>query len=263
MAIAVARLAPGRVERNPTQSVNTTMLGQIYTDEDRAIKAVIKSLSPRQLANELIAAELVSALNLPGPRGFLVFADPEDSFDPNACRHPNGYQMFFGSELSPFPTFYTFFNMQDSMALGAILQCNEWGSVVGFDEWIANTDRHLNNFLYDGQTIYLFDHDRCLSGANWSPPDLEPSIAYPCHVVVDYIHQQLVDSKKRQAARLAGEIERRASELDLDDILNKSYAREVNHGIPVDLPAAVEFLRLRIPHIARLCAGRLSVGGLL
>lgn len=263
MAIEVARLAAGRATHNNVRSVNTTIIGQIYTNSNPDIKAVVKSLTPRQIANELIASSLLAELRLPAPKGFLVFADPSDAFGPHSCRHTNGLDMYFASELSPFPTFYTFFNMQDAVALSAAAQYDGWGNIVGIDEWIANTDRHLNNFLYDGNTVYLFDHDRCLSGPTWTPADLVADTAYPCHFVVDVVHSSMPEERRKLAVRLANEIANRALTLDLQRVFENSLAQEVNHGLPRDLPAALDFLRLRIPHISRLCAQRLAVGGLI
>ena len=37
--------------------------------------------------------------------------------------------------------------------------CEEYPSVIGFDEWIANGDRNLGNLLWDGEKdFYLIDH---------------------------------------------------------------------------------------------------------
>lgn len=42
--------------------------------------------------------------------------------------------------------------------------------VIAFDEWLANTDRHLGNLLSPGGTrLMLIDHGRILSYPNWSP----------------------------------------------------------------------------------------------
>lgn len=241
MVVEVARLAAGRVSLNPNRSINTTAIGQIYTDSKPDIRAVVKALSARQIANELLASSLLAELGLPSPRSYLVFADPEDAFGTSPCQHESGYLIYFGSELSPLPTFYTFFNMQSDIAISAVTKYDGWGNVIGFDEWIANTDRHLNNFLFDGSKVLMFDHDRCLTGPGWSPPDLVPDRVYPCHQAIDVIHSQMPEARRQQAARLAYQIATRAENIDLERVLSNSLAFEVNHDVPQDLPAAIFF----------------------
>ena len=262
MPIQTAMLAAGRHPRNSAVSANETIVGQIYTVSEKSIKAVVKSLTPRQIANELIASTILEKLGLPTPRSFLVFAEVDENFGAQAPIHENGMYMYFASEWKPYKCLIDWAGGNDSAVFTIINGYVDWGKIVGFDEWIAYGDRHFRNFLYDGTTLYVFDHDLCLSGDCWTPAGLDPERLYPCHKRTTQTHLQMPETKRLAAATLAGVIEAAARSIDLEAVLAESLASEVGNDIPQDLPAARNFLEQRIPHIARLCALRLGVGGL-
>ncbi len=58
--------------------------------------------------------------------------------------------MYFGSEISSASTLINFFNADDIMAFAMIDAYQDWGKLLAFDEWTANVDRHLNNYMFDG-----------------------------------------------------------------------------------------------------------------
>ncbi|MET3411637.1 HipA family kinase [Methylobacterium sp. 1030] len=258
MGVEAARLASGTIKSNHFGSANTTVIGQLYTTNEPDIKAVVKALSPRQIANELIAAALAEALGLPAPRSFLVFADPADSFSTNNYSHSSGEIIYYGSELSANQTLIAYFNSVDILAFKMIHSYAEWGNLLAFDEWTANSDRHLKNYMYDGSKIILFDHDQCLTGPQWTPSQLVANHIYQCHARILQIHSSMPQDKKDQAAALAGKLETLAAQLDVSSLITSSLASEVQNNIPNDLPAAEKFLKERIPFIQKLCKSRLA-----
>lgn len=261
MAIGIARLAAGSIGKNAVKSINNTVIGQIYTDGEADIRAVVKDLSARQLANELIAASILSKLSLPAPRSFLVFAEPSDSFGSAQVPHESGLNIYFGSELSPHKPFYSAFNLDAALAFSALISFPGWGTILAFDEWIANIDRHLNNFLFDGSNIYLFDHDRCLTGPSWTPSDLIATASHECHDLVTMLHAAMSADSRRAAKALADSFSQLAMGIDVDEAIIESYAIEVKNGVSADIPAANKFLKDRRPIISHLCEQRLVAGG--
>ena len=258
MAIEAARLASGSIAMNANAGVNPTVLAQIYTNNEPDIKAVIKCLTPKQLANELIAASLLDTLGLPAPRSFLVFADPADSIGGVNYTHSNGLLMYFGSELSSNATLYNFFTMKSPLALNLISNYHDWGRLLAFDEWTANIDRHLNNYLYDGNKLYFFDHDRCLTGPNWTPAGLIASTLYPCHQCIDVIHAIMQPASKARARARSLLLQLAASTIDIKGAVQASFAESIGNSISGDIPAAVAFLNDRVNHIAAFCDQRIN-----
>lgn len=261
MGIGIARLAAGTIGANAVSSANTTVIAQIYTDDEPDIKAVVKDLSARQLANELIAASIIGKLNLPAPRAFLVFAEPADSFGGMQVNHESGTNIYFGSELSPHKPFFHAFNMDAALAFKALVGLPGWGGILAFDEWIANADRHLGNFLFDGSTVYLFDHDRCLTGPDWKPADLDASANHQVHKLVTLLHTAMSANDRRAAKSLADEFSKLASGIDVRNVVAESYAAQLKNGVSQDIPAAEAFLTARKPIISSLCEQRLAAGG--
>ncbi len=261
MGIGVARLAAGSLGVNLGSGLNPSRMAQLYTDDEPDIRAVVKDLSPRQLANELIAASVISKLSLPAPRSFLVFAKPEDAFGSAQISHASGLKIYFGSELSSHKDFYTFFNMDAAMAFNALINFPGWGTMLAFDEWFANIDRHLKNFMYDGATIYLFDHDRVFTGPAWKPSDLVANANHQCHQLVTALHQAMTNTHRKAAKDLADAFSQLALKIDIDEALIESHASEIENGIPQDLPAVEQFLKARVSNISTLSEQRLAAGG--
>ena len=108
MGTGVARLAAGLVAVNGYKSANHTVVAQLFTKQNPNMKAVVKDLTARKTANELVAASFVNKLNLPAPRSFLVFADPKDSFGSGGVAHASGQHLYLGSEFSNDKPFFTF-----------------------------------------------------------------------------------------------------------------------------------------------------------
>ena len=257
MAIEAARLASGSISMNGASSANATVLAQIYTESEPDIRAVVKCLTPKQIANELIASSLTAALNLPSPRSFIVFADPKDSIGGVDYLHSNDMLMYFGSELSASSTLINFFKMNSQLAFQLVNNYQDWGRLLAFDEWTANADRHLNNYLYDGKTIYLFDHDRCLTGPNWAPSSLNAETLYPCHRRINEIHSHMPANAKSNAKSKSKELQKTASAIDVQVAVDLSLAAAVENNVPNDLPAATAFLKDRVGHISSLCDQRI------
>lgn len=76
--IELGNVVPGATLLAPDEKgVNETFVGHIDANSGRH-KAYIKVLPARQLVNELVAATIGRAVNLPIPQGYLLRARPSD-----------------------------------------------------------------------------------------------------------------------------------------------------------------------------------------
>jgi hypothetical protein len=52
-------------------------------------------------------------------------------------------------------------------------------SVIAFDDWVANIDRHLNNIIRTPNGNFkIFDHSHAITSPSWSASDLDSSKDY-------------------------------------------------------------------------------------
>lgn len=268
MPLGVARLAAGTLEPNAVKSWNPTRRASIYNDQEGDIDAVVKALPLKQLANELVAAVFLENLNLRAPRGYLVFAEEQDSFSNAAPLHSSGLRMYFGSTFKDHPLFLHRLQEDEAAAIEFITNYPEWGDVVGFDEWVANVDRHSHNLLYDGSNLLMFDHDRCLTGLNWNAADWIADKSYDPHKFITSLHSLMSEEMRKKAVQRAILVAEAVSKIDIEAVLEGSHIIELGTEIQAALDPMRQFLVARVAHIAklsgaRLSGARLSVGGLV
>ncbi len=263
MPVGVARLAAGSVAANPVGSHNETRLAYIYNDNEPEIYAVVKALPVKQLANELVAAAFLEALGLRCPRGYLVLADDEDGFSETAPMHTSGLRMYFGSAFLEAPIFLQRYQQDAQGAIAEILNYPEWGDIIGFDEWVANVDRHAHNLLFDGKNFIMFDHDRCLSGLNWNIADWVASKSYVPHPFIPAINEMMPQQLRENAAKRAVQLGLSAAKIDVEATLKGSMIEELSGEMAAAFAPMRDFLATRATHIAKLSGARLNVGGLV
>ncbi len=244
-------------------NVNDTYRGQILTEGDEVKTAILKDLSPKQLANEVLAAGLASLIGLPVPPAFIGITAP-NSDCASQCRLPDGTGLMFASADVGSPSVAQLIKavptelqmLAHLEAIVAVLIKQAWlGDLYGFDAWAANIDRHPGNILFGAGTAWIIDHGHCYTGPTWVPADLVPAGNFR-HRLKEWVTPFLqVDQRKRLAAE-AGALVTRLQRIDVRDV---GIQNRVNGLLDdVDFQALVVFLLERIPHVPRAAGGALD-----
>jgi hypothetical protein len=165
----------------------------------QTVDAFIKVLTPRQLINEIIAAELGHALSLPMPKGFLVLAGPNDGYGDPAPFWANGPErLLFASEAAP-KGIWRPVKRVSPYPLRHFLEWTSLPVTVCFDEWIANVDRNLGNFLFDGAGKFLLiDHSHVFGGDAWVEITLKSDVVWKNMLIEEWPGKYLgADARSR------------------------------------------------------------------
>lgn len=125
---------------------------------DSSLEAYIKLVEPREVLVECICALLARQLNLEAPEPLLVWV-------PGALTGTGADTLAFGSVTITHGNLRPWFAQLGNSAV--IRRLREWVDLVPaacFDEWIANSDRHGGNILFDGKdTFWLIDHGMAIA----------------------------------------------------------------------------------------------------
>lgn len=130
--------------------------GSVIDKEQRASIAFVKHLPPRAILIECLAALIARNIGLPAPRPMLVNVSPVKIPSLNLSQN----SIFFGSEDVGFPSLA---QITENRFIAHKL--SSWPHLLTagcFDEWIANSDRHTGNIIYDGGTFSLIDHSHAI-----------------------------------------------------------------------------------------------------
>lgn len=255
--LSLARALPGakRLQGNDS-GVNPTYVGLVDTGV-RNLEAYIKVLTPRQLVNEIISAQLGHALKLPMPQAFLVIGSPADGYgDPAPQWRAGPDRLLFASEaapngvwrppsvMSPYPTKW-------------ITSWQHLPVTVCFDDWIANVDRHHGNLLFDGSgNFLLIDHSHAFSGADWREEALVSAKVFP-NKLIDCWPGKMLGTDAR--LRICNEIPRHTTafaEIDLGFLICEPLKGLLSIS---EVTALEAFLKERSNHVAALLPGRLGI----
>jgi hypothetical protein len=157
--ITIAELLPG-YEPYYEKNVNAVYKAQVHTDDQGEVSAFVKSIPDHELLMECICALIGRALNLPIPKPLLIVAKQD------SC--PPGHDLnkpLFGCEEIQHPSVRRFVcpngDVDPHLNQLFIEKITTWKQLVDaalFDEQIANCDRHVGNFLFDGKEFHLIDH---------------------------------------------------------------------------------------------------------
>ena len=155
MSIQRATLLPGHIPLGV--GVNGARRGFAQTFGGSRLPVVFKAVPESELAAELFCAVLGRNLDLPVPEPLLI-------------RDPSNGRLVFGGVDAKFPNLLQTFRLSldpPAYELRPVAErLQQWpriAEVVWFDEWIQNTDRNLQNVLWDGGEEFIFiDHGRSL-----------------------------------------------------------------------------------------------------
>lgn len=137
-------------------NVSPLWLGDAITASGDA-RLYIKQVTYQELIAECLCTTIGSAVGLPVTQTYVV-RDPKNLL--NAV-------YIIGSEDADMPSFKRHWSLADNMqkkALENVLaNWRQLHEAALFDEWIANPDRNIGNFLWDGGDNWqLIDHARAL-----------------------------------------------------------------------------------------------------
>jgi hypothetical protein len=151
MTLRVGYLLPGY--STLSEGINGPVRGTVRT-RDGDVTAICKSLPKRALLVEVLCARLGCQLGLPIPEPLWVI-------------HSETQADLFGSVDTDYPSLRQLVKRTDTAELkNRLLRWKDFPRAVGFDAWIANSDRNRGNILHDGgSNFWLIDHDQALNGA--------------------------------------------------------------------------------------------------
>lgn len=241
-------------------NVNTTFRGPVLCADGETRQAIIKDLSPRQLANEAMAAALGLASGLPVPPSIIAKAEP-GVIPVSQCplTDGSGHLVFGSADMlgSSVQQIYLGDPTTVTLIRERLAGWSEIGSLYGFDTWIANTDRHAGNLLFSGhQEIWLIDHGHSFTGPEWEPVHLRPDEQY-ANRLSEWLTPMMSEDQRRDLAAPASTLPGRLETVEL------SRLGELNHVADLltagDFDALVDFLDARVRHVPRLASEALGL----
>lgn len=244
-------------------NVTDTYQGQILTREKGMKVAILKDLPPKELANEIFAASLASALGLPVPPAFIGITEPGNPCATRAIME-DGRGLMFASVNVGSPSVASLVKRpsdQETLVLLRpiidLLAKQSWlGDLYGFDAWVANVDRHIGNVLFAAGTgVWIIDHGRCFTGSNWMTPDLVAAGTYR-HRLREWVTVLLSPAERTRLANEAATLPTRLRKIDVRDAGRRNSV--INLIGSSDFEALISFLADRIPHVPRAAGDALD-----
>ena len=121
-------------------------------------RAILKRIPLDGVLAECFCGMLLRLYGLPCPEPILIHEADSLAFASLEVNYPNLKQRLCWDDRHPEPL------KAILVQLGAAIVC-EWPDAplaLALDEWIANADRNLGNFLWDGADHAYIDHERTL-----------------------------------------------------------------------------------------------------
>ena len=221
--------------------VNQAVRGIVLTPRGE-VEAFVKRLAdPRETMLECLCALLGRSFGLPIPPPLLVWMPEELGVAGLA----------FGSASIDAPNLLS---VVETSAPAVMLRLSRWpklGAAASFDEWIANCDRHPGNLLHDGMgDFWLIDHGL----------SLHPQIPSDGLAPRNQLFEVAVAGQAELALlELKAKVQLAMNEFaggDLDSLNTWLSIAVWSDGLK---DAAIQWLRLRQPHLLRLGSLRIPV----
>lgn len=226
MVIKGGYLLPGaELLRGEESGFFETYKGVIET-ADGKIRAYVKLLPQKALANELVCAVLGKAAGLPVPEGYLVEVSLDDYRDsPFLTSQKLARAIAFASADLNSPSLARQFGADDEEAFNSLLaNWKRWEEALLFDEWVANADRHPGNFLVKGpDDVWLIDHSHAFRGPNWYVMDLVPD-ARTTNLIAHYAAKTLNLPERRQLLDTMDHLSAEYERLAVSQLVDESRA---------------------------------------
>jgi len=242
---------------------NDTWEAELQLQDNSLTYAIIKDIPPREIANEILGSALAVACGLPVPRVFLAKAHTDIVPAQNSHKLPNGYHLLFASERQSAPPLgrrWTGRTLPQEI-VDALATWKHCGTLIAFDTWVANIDRHEYNLLFeDMNDIWLIDHGLCFNGSFWQPGQIIHDHPY-ANRVAEWLCPRFTQDQLQGL---------RASVIELCDATRRLDLEAIglaSHALPLFPPTIGEaifaFLTHRIP-VTPCITGKLTgINGLL
>lgn len=191
-----------------------TLKGQVkWPDYSREI-CYIKCFSAQQwlgVVNEVTGYLIAQGSGLPVPDRAAVLRLPDQLLSELESRMGEEvYPFSFVVTEAPGTTPNTIISGTDEAQAAAALSYvfAEWAKVpdlIAFDDWTANQDRNLGNFLIESdQSVYVIDHSNMPVTLQWIPVQLDPHLNDNENMLIGILHSCSIDLPSSQAVSQAG-----------------------------------------------------------
>lgn len=235
-------------------NITDTYQGQILTRRQELKTVILKDLAPKELANEILAASLASAVGLPVPPAFIGVTELGNPCATRAIMQ-DGRGVMFASVNVRSPSVASLVVRTTDQETRALLRPivellikQTWlGKLYGFDAWVANVDRHLGNVLFAAGTgIWIIDHGRCFTGPTWTQSDLVPAGKYR-HRLREWLTDFLSPTQRKKLADEAADLPIRLRGVDVREAGRRNNLIDLI-GV-ADFEALISFLTDRIYYV--------------
>lgn len=230
MTLCRAYLLPGGTLLNGSDSgFYETYKGVIETPTGK-VRAYVKLLGLKALANEVVSTFLGQAVGLPIPHGYLVQVSSKDYPNSQALTSQGlEWTWAYGSSSADAPSLARRYNIgrnaNEDPAFEDILPIwKGWPEALVFDEWISNSDRHAGNVLLGADNaVWLIDHTHAFTGPNWHSNDLKPTTPAR-NRIASHVQRTVSNKEKFRLKKLVSQLGSQYQEVPVADIVDKSIA---------------------------------------
>ena len=253
--IELGHFLPGAQLLTVEKGVSETYVGMIEVGE-RHLNAYVKIQSERELANELLGSVLARKAGLSTPAAFLVQVRREDYPASSRFQLPGLDAICaFATEALSFTSFNRTAALQSPDARKTFIGAwPDWPAVLGFDDWIANGDRHGGNFLIGGPGIvWLIDHGHAFTGPSWQIASLQPQCAVNYRLWNEVIQPNITPEARHAAVPRAVKAAMTFQDIDPDSAIEVAMIRP--NLTTEEIQALSDFIRVRSGGVGqRICA---------
>lgn len=248
------------VERFTIDNVSPTYRGSVQVEGGQVV-AIIKDIPVKELANELLAANIALAAGLPVPTPILAFA-PADTGIGVSCplSDGSGGLVFASADVGGTSVRQMYIAEQNRATEVLIAErlaaWSDAGKLYGFDSWIANTDRNSGNLLFGGAGgIWLIDHAHGFTGPAWASDDLDAAEEY-ANLLAAWLTPLLNIDQRAEMARNVGAASDRLGRGLLTRLADTAHIASLLDA--EDRLAVLAFLADRAEHVPRLASRALG-----
>lgn len=253
-----ARLLPGAVRVTEGQD-SETWKGTLVDEENGRLNAYVKRQSAPAMLAEIVSALVGRALGLPIPRPFVVLISRSALPQSRHWEPEDVAALAFALEDARAVSFKRYVErhaLGDAEIFSRLKAWDRLQEMLCLDEWLANTDRHLGNLLFDGE-FWLIDHGRAFNVPRWPREPLHAARLYDSRLS-DMLMGTLSEHERYQWRKVGIAFEQRCARVPAGDTPRQLVAfvdPELANDAAVFLASRASCLvqllcqRLRIPEL--------------
>lgn len=225
--------------------------GVVRVASGKTVRAFVKRCPPREIVVETIATILGRSIGLPLPIPILVKVIPGRI--PSV--HLEADEIFFGSQSQDIPDLVQWLNKDadEDALMRRLMSWPQAASSGCFDEWIANTDRNLQNLLYDGgKNFTLIDHGKSFPSGMHAHSPIEKNL------LLEVSTKRPVPHVREKVARDASIFIQSCEKMSVGELLIS--LGDVVDGANQHTAEIGDFLQHRLPQLGEIIATKLGDG---